>query len=241
MFKKLLFLISFITGQSRGYFPGFLPSFHITRSQLLRTGIMPVLISNNNNDNNKIPKKQSKIGNLPLNNEEESKIILHVDENKIYYTGSITQEGCFHLIKTINILQTKNFKNISLILQSPGGTLLPALGVVDAIENSIIPINTYINGYVASAASVISVAGKNRYIGKNSLMLIHSIRINMDEVNFNNLEDSYFNAVKMTKIIKNIYKKRSLIDETYLDHLLEHDLWLNSDECLKLKLVDKIL
>lgn len=235
MFKKLLFLISFITGQSRGYFPGFLPSLHITRSQLLRTGIMPVLISNNEN---KSPKKQS---NLPLNNDEESKIILHTDANKIYYTGSITQEGCFHLIKTINALQNTQYNNISLILQSPGGTLLPALGVVDTIENSKIPVYTYINGYAASAASVISVSGHKRFMGKNSLMLIHSIRMNMDEVNFNNLEDSYFNAIKMTKIIKNIYKKKSIISDYELENLLEHDLWLNAEECLKLKLIDNIV
>jgi ATP-dependent Clp protease protease subunit len=236
MFKKLLFLISFITGQTRGYFPGFLPSLHITRSQLLRAGIMPVLINNNDES----PQKQSKISNLPLNNDEESKIILHTEANKIYYTGSITQEGCFHLIKTINALQNTQYNNISLILQSPGGTLLPALGVVDTIENSKIPVYTYINGYAASAASVISVSGHKRFMGKNSLMLIHSIRMNMDEVNFNNLEDSYFNAVKMTKIIKNIYKKKSIISDLELEYLLEHDLWLNSEECLKLKLIDKI-
>ena len=64
--------------------------------------------------------------------------------------------------------------------------------------------------------------------------------MNMDEVNFNNLEDSYFNAVKMTKIIKNIYKKKSIISDSELEHLLEHDLWLNSEECLKLKLIDEI-
>ena len=246
MLKKLLFLITFITGQARGYFPGFLPSLHITRSQLLRVGIMPVLINdNNNNENNNqnintSPKKQSKFSNLPLNNDEESKIIFHTEANKIYYTGSITQEGCFYLIKTINTLQNTQYNNISLFLQSPGGTLLPALGVVDTIETSKIPIHTYVNGYAASAASVITVAGHKRYMGKNSLMLIHSIRMNMDEVNFNNLEDSYFNAVKMTKIIKNIYRKKSIISDSELEHLLEHDLWLNAEECLKLKLIDEI-
>lgn len=237
-----MFLMMFITGQSRGYFPGFLPSLYISRSQLLRTGIMPLVINNEIFDIDPIKKNTEKKNiNLPINNDEESKIILHLDNNKIYYTGSITQEGCFYLIKTINALQNTQYNNISLILQSPGGTLLPALGVVDTIENSKIPVHTYINGYAASAASVISVAGHRRYMGKNSLMLIHSIRMNMDEVNFNKLEDSYFNAVKMTTIIKNIYKKKSIISDSELEHLLDHDLWLNADECLKLKLVDKIL
>ena len=106
---------------------------------------------------------------------------------------------------------------------------------------SRIPINTYINGYVASAGSLLSVSGNKRYITKNSMMLIHSLRTTIGEVNYQQLEDYYYNSASMMNLIKNIYNEKSNIDDKKLNFLLSHDYWLNSTECLKYKLVDFII
>ena len=44
--------------------------------------------------------------------------------------------------------------------------------ITDLIEKMETPVNTYVDGYAASAASLISVVGKKRYMTQNSLMLI---------------------------------------------------------------------
>ena len=42
-------------------------------------------------------------------------------------------------------------------------------------------------------------------------------------------------------IIKNIYKKKSNIQDEQLEYLLNHDYWLNSTQCLQYNFVDYII
>ena len=97
----------------------------------------------------------------PYNSEESDKTIIQTNKiDKINFLGSITDESCYYLIQSIEMLKDENkCEKIKLNLQSPGGSLLPAFGVVDYIKSSDIPIDTYINGYVANAASLISISG----------------------------------------------------------------------------------
>ena len=178
----------------------------------------------------------------PLNAEESDKTIIQTNKiDKINFLGSITDESCYYLIQSMEMLKEENkCEKIKLNLQSPGGSLLPAFGVVDYIRSSTIPIDTYINGYVASAASLISISGNERYMGKNGLMLIHSLRTTSDGGTYMNINDNKENADTFMELLKNIYLSSSKIDLDYLNYLLSHDLWLNSSTCLKYNLVDKL-
>lgn len=189
------------------------------------------------NYNHKVPFLENENGN---DSSEEQKTIIHADDNNIYFQGSVTPESCFYIQQNILKIQKGKFDKINFYLQSSGGSLLPTFGLIDNIQSSNIPIDTYINGFVASAASLISVAGNKRYMSKNSMMLIHSLRTVIGEVNFQELEDNYYNSKSMMNIVKNIYLEKSSLTEDKLDFLLRHDYWLNSTECLKYKLVDEI-
>jgi len=47
---------------------------------------------------------------------------------------------------------------------------------VDRISTCKVPIHTYVEGIAASAATLISVCGKHRFIGKTGVMLVHQLR-----------------------------------------------------------------
>ena len=69
----------------------------------------------------------------------------------------------------------KKYDDIFLHIQSYGGNVHDALSSVDTILNSEIPITTIIEGYAASAATLISIVGDYRYIFKNAYMLVHQL------------------------------------------------------------------
>ena len=108
------------------------------------------------------------------------------------------------------------------------------------IRNSKIPVVTIVEGCAASAATMISVVGHERYITKHSHMLIHQLSSEfwgkMEEI-----KDEYGNLKKLMKIIKKIYLKHTNISSEKLDKILKRDIWWRSKKCLKLGLVDKIL
>ena len=150
--------------------------------------------------------------------------------------------GLFSITSNLITMQNEaNFDHINLHMQSPGGSLLPSLGLVDLIRTSDIPINTYVDGYCASAGTLLSVVGKKRYMTKHSVFLIHSLKIEPGLLDYKSMEDSYINANTIMTEIKDIYKENTNIPDDKLEYFLDHDLWINSNECLKYSIVDEII
>ena len=236
-------------------------SFHFNNIFLSRRNILnyaffsPTLINENiqmNNlySNNSNYNKQNIYINKKLKKEEfnnyDKKSHLYSKSN-IFFNGELNDESCFKLSEAlINhknnlILNSDQGNHINLYIQSPGGSLLPTLAVVDEILNSEIPIYTYIRGYAASAATLLSVAGKHRIMYNHSLMMIHCVRTQQEVTTYNEVKDIYENLDVFMKIIKDIYLDNSNIDEKILDELLLKDSWLTSSQSLKYGLIDEIL
>lgn len=170
--------------------------------------------------------------------------------NNIYLYGDITQSTCFLLRNYLTTIETENNNNnefndieppnINLHIQSNGGTLMHAIYLMDYIHNMRTPVYTYIDGHAASAATIISIAGKKRYMTENSLMMIHQLSSG-SQGKYSELEDSIENMNTLMKIVKNAYLKYTKIPEHELDDILKHDIWFDSHTCLNYGLVDEIL
>ena len=167
----------------------------------------------------------------------------------IYFTGEINEESCFNLyealIKYRNIIYSDETSqpHIDLYIQSPGGSLLPALGLSDEIKSLGVPVYTYIRGYAASAATLLSVVGTRRYMYNHSVYMIHGLKYGSS----NNIEgliqarDLHTNTELLMNIIKDIYLTNSNIDEKILEDMFLHDIWMNSQTTLEYGLIDQIL
>ena len=177
--------------------------------------------------------------------------IMQESHNEIYLYGAITQRSCFELKKLLTDMNIKmktyqleyNIEYpppIHLHIQSEGGSLYHTLYVIDLIRNLDTDVYTYIDGFAASAATLISVVGKKRFMTKNSLMLIHQLS-GADSGKFNELQDQMSNMSILMSILTNVYLNYTKIDKETLNQLLKKDLWLDSETCLKYGLVDEIL
>ena len=140
-------------------------------------------------------------------------------------------------------LTQENYPNhINLYIQSPGGSLLPTLALVDEIKNLGVPIHTYIRGYAASAATLLSVVGSYRYMYNHSLLMIHSVKLHDQQpTSLLEVKDLNTNVDVFMEIIKNIYLENSNIDSKTLDELFNHDIWMNSRKALNYGLIDEII
>ena len=178
------------------------------------------------------------------------KTYINVERNNIYFYGQVTADSCRVLAEKLNELNQnaliyKSTLNevpppINLHIQSPGGSLMNTFYIVDLINNLETPVNTYVDGYAASAASLISVVGKKRFMTQNSLMLIHQLSSG-NEGKFDELDDEMKNLNLFMNIVKKIYLTKSNIKPIILEDILKHDIWLSSDQCKDLGLVDEII
>ena len=178
--------------------------------------------------------------------EEEEATIGRID-NDIYLTGSLNDNSCLKLTQTL-IGYKKYIKNkevdidkINLYIQSPGGSLFSTLGLIDEIKNYDIPINTYIKGYAASAATLLSVVGKERYMYNHSLLMIHGVKLTGSVNTLTDVRDLNDNVELYMDIIKNIYLENSNMTEKELEYYFIRDKWMTAKQALHYGLIDKIL
>ena len=184
------------------------------------------------------------------NEEEDDPTVAKLARTKdsIYLTGPLTEDTCWGITQSLinyqsQLLHSDNrFNNINLYIQSPGGSLLPTLGLVDEIKTLDIPVHTYIRGYAASAATLLSVVGEKRYMYKHSVMMIHGIKLNghqsdslLDVKDLNSNVDLFMNT------IKNIYLENTNISEEQLEKFFYRDQWISANEALSYGLIDEII
>lgn len=130
-------------------------------------------------------------------------------------------------------------KPIVLNITTHGGIVHAAFSVVDTIRALRVPVHTVVSGYVASAGTLISLAGKRRFITPNSFMMIHEIRSGF----WGRYSDARVEHENMTKLMDHIvryYIDKTKITRERLSDMLRTDTDLNATECLDMGLVDII-
>lgn len=236
MLFKLLIFISVNNINAFNYYNAF------NRRTMLKT-TSGILFSNNINLNeNYIDEIDDNI----IDNKNNKKKLYR---NDIYFTGDLNDESCFKLSEAIVVNNNKAMTNdkaenhINLYIQSKGGALLPTLAVVDQIKNSPIPVHTYIRGYTASAATLLSVVGSKRFIYKHSLLMIHGLKFSDENIvaDLNELNDMNYNTNLMLSIIKDIYLENTNLNETDLEKMFLCDRWMSSQDALMYNIVDEII
>lgn len=191
------------------------------------------------------------------NNEEydedgyEEKKIFAVD-NHIYFRSAVSPSSVeklirilnkynrdFNKLKNIPSVEYINPKPIYLHITSYGGCLLSGFRAVDAIKASIIPIYTVVDGYAASAASLMSVVGKRRFITPYSRILIHQLSSGFWG-KFVEIEDDHENCKDLMDDMYEIYKTHTGLSKKKLSQQMKRDIWWNAKTCLNNGFIDEI-
>jgi ATP-dependent Clp protease, protease subunit len=170
--------------------------------------------------------------------------------NHIYFNDDITMESVTVLNRSIRELQNDliilGIKNdiepppIKLHLTTYGGLVYAAFSVIACIKSSKIPVHTIIDGYAASAGTLISVCGARRYIHRHSSMMIHELSAGMWG-RMSVMEEKMEDLKKMMDKLKKIYTTHTKLTNKKLDKILTKDSDWYAEECLANGLVDEII
>lgn len=176
--------------------------------------------------------------------------VVRSNNNNIYFYGTVSEASTLELktkleelnthLQTIAINYNIDPPPIHLHIQSYGGSLMHTFYVMDVIKNLKTPVYTYIDGFAASAATLMSVCGKRRFMTENSVMLVHQLSGGASG-KFEEIKNEYSNMVEFMEIIKKTYLYYGNISSQHLDELLKQDLWLNSRKSLEYGFIDEII
>lgn len=179
--------------------------------------------------------------------------LVTVDKNKVMFYADVDTQSCLKLISCIT--DAKKYAaghNVTEECEEPmcvyvhvcsnGGEIFPALSVIDTMLSSKIDIVTICEGFVASAAVLIALAGKRRLMRTHSYMLIHEIRAGCVGKYSECQDDMKNNDILMDRM-KSYMNERCANAKlaAKLEKQLKHDIIWSATKCLKYGLVHNIL
>lgn len=133
-------------------------------------------------------------------------------------------------------------KDISIYINSPGGSVSAGLGIYDTMQFINSEVSTICTGMAASMASVLLVAGKEgkRFALPHSRVMIHQP---MGGVN-GQASDIEITAREILKLKNELYHIISEHSHTDFDKIWadsERDYWMTAEEALEYGMIDKVL
>ena len=160
----------------------------------------------------------------------------------IFISGEIDDETANSVIGQLLFLDAKSNDNISIYINSPGGSITAGMAIYDTMNFIKSDVSTICIGMAASMASILLAAGTKgkRFILPNSEVMIHQplggvsgqateIKIVADRILF--LRDK-LNKILSKKTGKNLQD---------IEQDTERDNYLTAKEALEYGIVDKIL
>lgn len=128
---------------------------------------------------------------------------------------------------------------ISLRINSPGGDVFAARAMASAMKEYGSDITAYVDGYAASAASVLAVAANRCVMADGSFMMIH----NAWTMTIGNGEDHLQTAALLEKIDASLaatYATKSGKDAAVFKDYMAAETWFTAEEAIAVGLADEM-
>ena len=174
---------------------------------------------------------------------------IYTQNNHIYFTEDIDSNTAFNLNKELRNLDVKLRMDaistntdpmpIYLHLTTDGGYIHSAFSIIDCMQSLKVPVYTVIDGFVASAGTLISVYGDKRYIRENAYILIHELRSGFwGKMTY--LDEEHQNCKKLQEHLTKTYLEKTKLTKNRVVTILKKDLQFNAEEALDMGMVDEI-
>lgn len=160
----------------------------------------------------------------------------------IYFTGVVNSETCDTAIAQLLYLSSVDERDISMYINSPGGSVVDGLGLVDTMNYINCDIATTCIGMAASMGSVLLSNGAKgkRFVLPHSRVMIHQVSSSQSGT----LADLEIEIEQTRRCKNDVYK--ILADNTghtfeEMEKLCDRNNWFIGQEAVDLGIADKVL
>jgi ATP-dependent Clp protease protease subunit len=168
-----------------------------------------------------------------------------LQNRRVFFADEVNQESATEAIRKLWYLElTAPGKGITLIINSPGGSVDAGFAVWDQIKMISSPVTTLVTGLAASMGSILSLCGgKGRRLATpNARILIHQPSIHGGvRGQASDLEIHAREILKIRSRIIDLYVEATGKDRETIASAIERDTWLGADEAKEFGLIDRIV
>lgn len=160
----------------------------------------------------------------------------------IILNGEITDNSSNIVVAQLLYLDSLNNDDISLYINSPGGSITAGMAIFDTMNFIKSDISTICVGMAASMAAFLLSSGEKgkRYILPNAEVMIHQ-PLGGAQGQATEIKIAAERILKLKKKLNKILSDNTGKDIDTIDNDTERDYFLDSDEALNYGIVDKVL
>jgi ATP-dependent Clp protease protease subunit len=162
----------------------------------------------------------------------------------IFLGDEINQHTANLVVAQMLFLENEdNNKDITLYLNSPGGSVYDALGIYDTMKYVKPDIQTVGIGVQASAAAILLSSGSKgkRLLLPNATVMIHQPSSASERAMITVLDIGLKVGLRIKRLINEIMAKNTGQPISRIDKDMDRDYWMTADEAKKYGLVDKVI
>ena len=160
----------------------------------------------------------------------------------LWVAGPITEMTGIILQAQLMFLDNTDKKDITMHIDSPGGSVKAGLGIIDVMEYINCDISTVNTGMAASMGSVLLAAGTN---GKRSSLRFSKTMLHQSSGGaIGNIQDARITMEEWEKTNQTLFKllgRYCKKTAKKVEKDASRDLWLNADDALKYGIIDEII
>lgn len=171
---------------------------------------------------------------------------IDISTSSVLLTGEIMDGTLYDITTRIRGLinmrdDSKRDEPINLLINSDGGSVYEALGIIDFINNLDVKVNTIVRGRAMSAAALILCAGTGtRAASRYSTIMFHEISSDIYGKS-SDMKANVQHTEKLEEILINIITANSKKDSIFWKDKILKDYYLSPEEALELGVIDSII
>jgi ATP-dependent Clp endopeptidase proteolytic subunit ClpP len=171
--------------------------------------------------------------------DESSVVTSHGRE--VFFHGPVTPASVLKLQTTLLEAAAAPSRDpvVYLYINSEGGDLYAGLAAMDYIATFRAPVHTVVQGLVASAATLIALAGKRRFIMPHAHLLVHQLSTGFWG-KFNEMVEEYKTSKQLMKLLTRIYVDRTSMDREDVKAMLGKETHLSAKKAIQLGFADEV-
>ena len=161
-------------------------------------------------------------------------------ETELYIYGDIREKDFFEMFFEVDVeltntktlreaLEKVDTPNLTVRINSYGGQVDQGLAIYSLLEDCKLNVKTIVDGFACSAASIIFMAGKERIVPENGLLMIHNAWTRA-EGDSNAMKKVAEDLEKITQPSINIYTKKTKLSEEEVKQKMDEETWITSQE-----------
>jgi ATP-dependent Clp protease protease subunit len=175
-------------------------------------------------------------------------------DRTVFVQGEVEDGMANLIVAQLLFLESENNEDITLYVNSPGGSVSAGLAIYDTMQFISPKIRTVVAGQACSMGSFLAQAGSPgmRFVLPESRTMIHRVSsgtpgtrgsVHVQDLQLEDVKRSFEESVRINKRLTELYVKHNSKGKTYeeLFDTMKFDTFLSAQEAVEFGLADEVL